>query len=165
MARAALTTDERAFLETARRAVLATIDPAGRPRLVPVCFIVDGDTDPAIIHSPIDDKPKSAPGPYDLARIRDVAARPSVTLLVDAWDEDWTRLAWLRVRGTARIVAATPGSLAALLRLKYRQYESHDLEGRPAIRIAIEDVASWGDLSSGGRSPMRAASGPVRPRP
>ena len=87
---------------------------------------------------------------HDLARVRDILARPEVSLLVDRWDEDWTRLAWLRLSGTATLIEPTrneDGEHAAAttaLRAKYSQYETHRLEANPLIRIAIDRVTSWG---------------------
>jgi len=137
---------ERAFLAPARRAVLATIDPAGRPRLVPICFILD-PREPLLV-TPLDDKPKVRDDPLELARVRDMRARPEVAVLVDRWSEDWTRLAWLRLVGTARIVApgeAPDGAIKAL-RAKYPQYATHRLEARPLIAISITRATSWGAL-------------------
>ena len=142
-----LTAEARAFVEVARRATLATIADDGRPRLVPVCFVIAGD----LAWIPIDEKPKRSADPLDLARVRDILARPRVTLLVDRWDEDWTRLGWVRLEGTAEIVDPGVAGLADVrtaLRAKYPQYRSHDLGGRPTIRIAIERVVSWGSLDS-----------------
>ena len=142
-----LSTDQRAFLESARRAVLATIAPDGHPRLVPICFVVAGE--PPILYTPIDDKPKRDDDPLALARVRDIAADPRVTILVDRWDEDWTRLAWLRAEGPATLLepGAGPeehGAAVAALRAKYPQYETHRLEQRPVIRVTFERVISWG---------------------
>lgn len=135
----------RSFVVAARRATLATIAPDGRPRVVPVCFeLLDSH-----VWIAIDDKPKRSADPMDLARVRDVIARPAVTLLVDRWDEDWDRLGWVRLEGTAAVVdAAGPGHAAAVdaLRAKYPQYRSHELGERPAIRFTIERVVAWGDL-------------------
>ncbi len=81
-----------AFVATARRAVLATRDPSGGSRLVPICHVlilVDGAPN---LYTPLDEKPKASPDPLALARVRDLLARPDVTLLVDRWSEDWTRL-------------------------------------------------------------------------
>jgi len=67
----------------------------------------------------------------------------------DRYDEDWTRLAWVLVRGTAAVLAYGPehaGALAAL-REKYPQYRAMALEDRPVIRVIVERVSSWGDLS------------------
>src|SRR6478609_11396275 len=116
-----LSATQRTFLESARRAVLATIAPDGHPRLVPICFVVAGE--PPILYTPIDDKPKRTDDPLALARVRDIQADPRVTVLVDRWDEDWTRLAWLRVEGGARLLDAALGpehaDAVAALRAKY----------------------------------------------
>jgi PPOX class probable F420-dependent enzyme len=140
-----LSDDERAFLASARRAVLGTIAPDGRARLVPICFVLDGD-DP-VLYSPLDDKPKRSDDPLALARLRDIRADPRVTVLVDRWDEDWSRLAWLRCDARARLhdrSATGHGDVVSALRAKYAQYETHRLEDRPLVRIEIERVTSWG---------------------
>ena len=145
-----LTSAQRAFLESARRAVLATIGRDGLPRLVPICFIVD-EARP-ILSVPLDDKPKRSEDPTVLARVRDLLADPRVSVLVDRWDEEWTRLAWLRCQG--RAVLSDPASAdvavhartVAALRRKYPQYATHRLETRPMIRIEIDRVTSWGPL-------------------
>jgi PPOX class probable F420-dependent enzyme len=145
-----MSASQRAFLASARRAVLATIAPDGRPRLVPICFVVEGDAQP-VLYTPIDDKPKRNDDPLALARVRDIAADPRVTVLVDRWDEDWTRLAWLRAEGRATLLepGAAPKEHAvavAALRAKYFQYATHRLEERPLIRVTLERVTSWGQL-------------------
>ncbi len=140
-----LTEPERSFLASARRAVLATIGPDGRPRLVPICFVVDDER--PVLHTPLDDKPKRDDDPLTLARVRDIRADPRSTVLVDRWDEDWNGLAWLRCHGRATILepgAAEHASAVVALRAKYRQYAAHRLETRPIIRIEIERVTSWG---------------------
>lgn len=148
---------ERAFLAAARTATLATIRPDGRPRLVPVCFVL-GDDD-AIgrprLYSPIDEKLKRSGEPAALARVRDIVARPGVSLLVDRWDEDWARLGWLRCDGTAELIDPGTNDDAILdertiaidaLREKYPQYAGHRLEDRPIIRLTIEGASRWGAL-------------------
>ncbi len=142
-----LTAAARTFVEAARRATLATIAGDGRPRLVPVCFVLDGD----LAWIPIDEKPKRSADPLELARVRDIRQRPRVTLLVDRWDEDWTRLGWVRLDGRAGILdSGAPEHAAAIvaLRAKHPQYLAHDLETRPMIRVRIERVVSWGSLGS-----------------
>jgi PPOX class probable F420-dependent enzyme len=146
-----LSTAQRTFLGSARRAVLATIASDGRPRLVPVCFVIDAAR--PTVYSAIDDKPKRSEDPMTLARVRDILADPRVTLLVDRWDEDWTRLAWLRGTGQAVVMAPAANdeeraSVVAALRAKYRQYETHRLESRPIIRITVERVTDWGPLDT-----------------
>jgi PPOX class probable F420-dependent enzyme len=139
-----LTDADRALLTDARRAVLATIAPDGRGRLVPVCYVVDADRE--LLYSPLDEKPKRSQDALALARVRDIDRDPRVTLLVDRWDEDWTRLAWLRLDGRAALFRASdPGhtNVIAALRGRYPQYERQRLEERPMIEIAVERVARW----------------------
>jgi PPOX class probable F420-dependent enzyme len=144
-----LSAEQRAFLAPARRAVLATIAGDGRPRLVPICFSLD----PArpVLYTPIDDKPKRVDDPLVLARIRDIGADPRAAVLVDRWDEDWTRLAWLRAHGLAEVFKPETGAEHAAaveaLRAKYAQYREHRLETRPIIRITFERVTDWGSLA------------------
>ena len=160
MADPILAPDQRAFVAAARSATLATIAPDGRPRLVPICFVVLGEDPAPRLYSPLDDKPKASADPRDLARVRDLVARPAATLLVDRWSEDWDRLGWLRLDVRAMIVepraggaldgGTEPGDHAAAvaaLRAKYPQYERHRLEGRPILRFEIERVVAWGDLA------------------
>lgn len=140
---------QRAFLGSARRAVLATVAPDGHPRLVPFCFNLD-EAQP-VLYTPIDDKPKQTDDPLALARVRDIQHDPRVTVLVDRWDEDWSRLAWLRGEGGAVVLEPSTErdeheSAVTALRTKYRQYETHRLETRPLVRITLERVTSWGLL-------------------
>jgi PPOX class probable F420-dependent enzyme len=118
-----LTPAEHDLLESARRAVLATIAPSGRPRLVPITFgfaiSLTGDSKKLVLYSPLDEKPKSVADPRRLARVRDVLERPRVTVLVDRWHEDWTQLAWLRLEGDAALIEpagdrASPRALHAV---------------------------------------------------
>ena len=154
--KAALTDQERAFLGAARRAVLATMGANGRPRLVPICFVV-GDGVDALgrvpVYSPLDEKPKSVSDPHDLQRVRDLLVLPAATILVDRWDEDWARLGWLRCYGAGELMEPEPREVEEharaieALRSKYPQYAEQGLESRPIIRIRIDRAASWGDLS------------------
>ena len=136
---------ETELLQTARRAVLSTIALDGSPRLVPVTFVYrDG-----VLYTPLDEKPKSVADPRELARVHDIQANPRVSVLVDAWSEDWTELGWVRLSGSARLISPDdqPGvehaEVIRLLRAKYAQYATHALETRPLIRIDIERARSW----------------------
>ena len=143
---------ELAFLVAARRAILATIDPAGQPRLVPVCFVVEAVADERLrLLTPLDDKPKSSDDKRSLARVRDIATRPAVSVLVERWDEDWTRLAWLRLYGAATLLEPpdVPADAVARLRTKYPPYATHDLESSPMITIEVERAISWGAIEPG----------------
>ena len=139
----ALSPAQRTFVADARRATLATLDPAGRPRLVPICFVLDPESD--VLYTPLDDKPKRSDDPMRLARVRDIAERPAVGVLVDRWDEDWSRLAWVRLDGEARLIDAheAPAGTIDALRGKYPQYASHRLEDRPLIAVSILGATSW----------------------
>ena len=142
-----LTGEVRTFVEAARRATLATIADDGRPRLVPVCFVLAGD----LAYIPIDEKPKDSADPFDLARVHDILQRPRIALLVDRWDEDWSQLVWVRIEGTAGIIDPTATDHAAAvvaLRSKYPQYATHDLDERPLIRIAVARMVWWGELGA-----------------
>ena len=152
-----LSAAQRAFLDAARRAVLATVSPGGRPRLVPICFSVDPGS--PVLYTPIDEKTKRRDDPFALGRVRDIAAGPAVSVLVDRWDEDWSRLAWLRIDGRAALLAraedgAEHASAVVALRARYPQYATHRLETRPLIRIAIERVIDWGAIT-GSDDPSR----------
>jgi len=142
---APLSERELELLRYARRAVLATLAPDGSPRLVPIAFVyAEG-----LIYTALDEKPKSVSDPRDLARVHDIEARPRVSVLVDAWDEDWSQLGWLRVQGNAQLLGSDDESApeharaVGLLRAKYAQYATHRLETRPVIRITVERTRSW----------------------
>jgi PPOX class probable F420-dependent enzyme len=145
-----LSSTELAFLATARTAVLATIDDARRPRLVPICFVATVTAAGLRLYTPLDDKPKQSDDPLALGRVRDIAANPVVSVLVDRWSEDWSRLAWLRLDGVAQVLGPAEGvehaAAVDALRAKYPQYATHRLEARPIIRIVIERSRRWGDL-------------------
>lgn len=131
---------ERALIAEARRASLSTIGDDGRPRLVPICFVVIDD----VAWSPLDAKPKSVDDGRRLARVRDIARDPRVTLLVDRWSEDWSELAWVRLDGSAALVEPPlPEDVVEALVGRYPQYASHDLGARPVIRIDLERATSW----------------------
>ena len=118
-----------------RIARLATVDGSGRPRVVPCCFVLTGD----VVYSAVDEKPKRSP---ELARLRDVVQNPNVTLVVDHYEEDWDAVWWSRVRGLARMAADEEAAEGVrLLRVKYPQYESHQL-GR-VVAVDVTEVRGW----------------------
>lgn len=105
--------------------------------MVPVTFAVTQE----VVVTMVDHKPKTT---NRLQRLTNIEANPSASLIVDEWSEDWDRLRWVRVDGTARIHAegrVWDQSRAALV-AKYPQYGEHPPEG-PAIAIAIEWVSGW----------------------
>ena len=116
---------------------------------MPIALAFVENDDELLIYSAIDEKPKSIDDPRALARVRDVVARPEVSVLVDDWNEDWSRLAWLRLDGTARLIepvargATEHAAAIRLLRERYPQYESQRLEERPLLRIVVERAVAW----------------------
>ena len=138
-----LNEDQRRFLESRRVAHLATADAGGMPHVVPVCFALHENA----VYVTIDQKPKG--NPRSLKRLRNIAENPSAALVADRYDDNWSRLGWVMLRGRAQILdSGVEHDLAQdLLRSRYPQYRLMQLAELPVIAIRIERVASWGDLS------------------
>jgi PPOX class probable F420-dependent enzyme len=138
-----LSEHEARFLASRRVGHLATADGRAVPHLVPVCFAVSEGA----LYITIDQKPKGDVGA--LKRLRNIIENPVAAFVADRWDEDWSRLGWVMLRGPAEILAhgAEHDRAQALLRSRYRQYQGMELAGLPVIAIRIERVTSWGDLS------------------
>ncbi|HKP18144.1 MAG TPA: TIGR03668 family PPOX class F420-dependent oxidoreductase [Gaiellaceae bacterium] len=119
--------------EQARVAHLATVDPEGRPHVVPICFALEGDT----LYSAVDEKPKRT---RQLQRLKNIAANPQVEVVIDHYEDDWTRLWWVRLRGRARIV--DDAHAMDLLAAKYPQYRDRRPAG-PVIAVEIEERSEW----------------------
>ncbi len=141
--RSTLTKTEGAFVRRLRVARLATADEQGNPTLVPVCYTFD-DT---CFYTPLDQKPKSVPG-TKLRRVRNIEVRPTVALLIDQYtDDDWSQLGYVQVHGQAVLVAPGDerhGRALTLLRARYEQYRTMELERYPVIMITPQRVTSWG---------------------
>ena len=127
----------RERVEAARIARLATIDPDGRPHLVPIVFALDRDT----LYTAVDAKPKRS---RRLRRIENARERPDVTVLVDDYDEDWRRLWWVRLRGRARVLEAGEEAERALrlLNEKYEQYR-REPPGVPVLAVDVREWRAW----------------------
>lgn len=133
-----MTPDEaRARFEESSVAYLATVGVEGAPHIVPITFALDHDT----LCTAVDAKPKRG---IPLRRFENVAANPRVSVLVDRYDDDWTRLWWARADGDARVV--TDGEelerARSALRERYPQYARVALSG-PAMVIAVERWSGW----------------------
>jgi len=140
---ASWTAEARRFLEAHRVGHLATAGADGAPHVIPVCYALDG----AALYFVADEKPKRRPA-RELQRLRNLRANPRAAVVVDDYDEDWTRLAWLLVRGPARVVEEPEAhaSALALLRARYSQYLAmalDDLERNPIVRIEPARVVLW----------------------
>lgn len=138
-----MTKKEKAFIRSARVARLATADRKGHPFVVPICYVFDGQE----LYSPIDEKPKQT-FPLLLKRVRNIRANPHVSVVVDRYDDDWQRLAYVLIIGKAKVLVKGQKHKRAvlLLRRKYPQYRQMAIHDRPIIRITPTHLKSWGAL-------------------
>jgi len=140
----------RSFLERNRLGHLATATAGGDPHVVPVCFAIDEHG----LYFVADEKPKRRPARV-LKRLANLAENPRAAVVVDEYDEDWTRLAFVLVRGPAVVVADAAAHAAglALLRARYPQYRTMALDDparHPLVRVEPLRVTMW---VAAGRSP------------
>jgi PPOX class probable F420-dependent enzyme len=130
-------TDVRLRVERARVARLATVGANGKPHLVPICFVLAGET----LYSAVDRKPKRS---LRLKRLENVRANPRVEVVVDHYEDDWSRLWWVRLRGHARVLEAGEERQRALALLaeKYPQYRAGPPPG-PVLAIDVDRWSAW----------------------
>jgi len=131
------------FIRSHRVARLATTSVDRRPAVIPICYVFDGER----IYTPIDEKPKSVDA-GSLGRVRNIRANPNVAIVVDDYSENWDKLVYVLISGTAEII--TPGDDASeharaveLLREKYSQYRAMAIDARPIIRITPSRIKRW----------------------
>jgi PPOX class probable F420-dependent enzyme len=125
----------RRLVAEARSARISTIDPDGRPNLVPIVFVLDRDT----LYSSVDAKPKES---AELRRLVNIRANPEgVAVIVDHYEEEWPALWWVRMRGRGRVIEEGPERDRAhsMLRRKYRQYT----EMPPQGAVVAVEVGEW----------------------
>jgi len=127
-----------ALIAEVKVARLATVSPGGQPHVVPACFAHSGGA----FWIPVDEKPKRS---TRLARLRNIESEPRVSLLFDRYDDDWTKLGWVRVDGLAAVLPRGDQAAEALaaLRVRYPQYGAMALESLPMIRIDPVSVSGW----------------------
>lgn len=130
------------FLRTGRVARLGTTDAGGQPLVVPVCYAFDGE----YCYSALDAKPKRVPADR-LKRVRNIQENPRVCLVVDHYEEDWSRLRYVILQGRAELLTSGPELSRAvnLLLDKYPQYRAMRLDQNSTlvIKIAPERVIQW----------------------
>ncbi len=139
------TADELAFVRARRIARLATVSRSGMPAIVPICYAVIGANHETALVSALDEKPKSVPW-QRLARVRHIQDNPHVAIVIDDYSEDWSRLAFVHLRGLARLVPpgdARHTQAIAALREKYPQYQTMTIEQTPVIWISELAATSW----------------------
>ncbi|MGZ4617559.1 MAG: TIGR03668 family PPOX class F420-dependent oxidoreductase, partial [Frankiaceae bacterium] len=112
----------------------ATVDAAGVPHLVPVTFALAGDE----AFTAVDAKPKRT---SRLKRLDNVRTTGRACMLADFYDEDWSRLWWVRADATAQVLGPGPQAARglALLAGKYRQYA----DAAPAGAVIALLVTRW----------------------
>lgn len=130
------------FVSSSPVARLGTAAADGRPLVVPVCYAFDGRR----WYSAVDGKPKRAAG-RQLRRIRNIEENPRVSVLIDRYDDDWRRLRYVIIHGTAALLAGGAEHAYALdlLAAKYPQYRQVPLapEGGVVIRVTPEAFVQW----------------------
>lgn len=140
--RTTLTETEAIFVLSQRVARLATADADGNPHVIPICYAFDGTR----FYTPLDEKPKRV-SESKLRRVRNIAARPAVALVIDQYSDDWTQLGYLLVHGHAALISPEDSGIHSqallLLRERYVQYQSMALEKYPVIAITPIEVISW----------------------
>lgn len=133
-----------AWMARQRVARLATADLRRTPHVVPVCFALSGNR--GSLYITVDQKPKNSQRP--LKRIRNLMENPQAAVVADRYDEDWTQLGWVMVRGRGEVLShgAEHDGAQALLTWKYPQYRDMRLDHLPVIALRIERWTWWGRL-------------------
>jgi PPOX class probable F420-dependent enzyme len=112
---------------------LALLDEEDLPRVLPITFaLFEG-----AVWSAIDQKPKRSAEP---ARVRRLRRRPEAALVVDVYEDDWSRLAWVELRG--RVSVEPLGPALEALASKYPQYVEEPPPG-PLLRLEPARVTCW----------------------
>ncbi|HXD81375.1 MAG TPA: TIGR03668 family PPOX class F420-dependent oxidoreductase [Candidatus Acidoferrum sp.] len=129
--------EARRRLAGSKVAHLATLSAEGRPHVVPIVFALEADT----LYFAVDSKPKKT---TKLARLKNIAANPAVSVLVDHYEDDWTKLWWVRADGAARVVTDDTEAQRALdlLAKRYAQHAAERPAG-PVVAIHIDRVTGW----------------------
>jgi PPOX class probable F420-dependent enzyme len=128
---------------------LATVGSTGRPHLVPVTFAL---LDERTLVTAVDHKPKRTRA---LRRLANIAENPQVSVLVDHYEDDWSKLWWVRADGVARVCKAAPAGAAEALVARYEQYREHP-PGGPFIVVEVQRFSGWrATYSADGSNPLR----------
>jgi PPOX class probable F420-dependent enzyme len=129
--------EAKRLLAESRIARLATVGDAGRPHIVPFVFALDGDT----LYFAVDAKPKRT---TNLKRLQNIAANPAVSILADHYEDDWSKLWWVRADGTARVLTDETEVHRAieLIANRYEQYR-HARPAGPVVAVHIDHLTGW----------------------
>jgi len=129
------------FILSHRIARLATVDETGQPLVVPFCYAYDGHC----LYTAIDEKPKRAPE-SKLKRIRNIESNPKVCAVIDYYEEDWSKLAYVIIHGLAQLLSSGDeehSRAVSLLRSKYPQYSSMAIDRNLIIKITPTKITGW----------------------
>ena len=137
------TVEQRRFLDAQQVAYLTTVTAGSAPHVVPVCFALAGES--AYV---VSGGEGNRTGAMRHKRLRNLAKNPAASLLVDHYEDDWDRVAWVRIDGPADVFDAGDEHTRAvrLLRDRYPQFDDMDMDGAPVIALRIERVLSFGPL-------------------
>ncbi len=122
---------------------MATADAGGAPHAVPICYAFDG----LHLYSVIDLKPKRVAA-RGLKRVRNILANSRVAIVIDDYDEEWEKLAYVLIQGPAEVLEGGEEQRRAvtLLREKYQQYRDMDIDEGTVIKATVERVTAWGKV-------------------
>ncbi|NIP39718.1 MAG: TIGR03668 family PPOX class F420-dependent oxidoreductase [Candidatus Dadabacteria bacterium] len=133
------------YISRKRLAHLATSDCGGVPTVIPVCFAYHNN----IVYTPLDAKPKKIL-PTKLKRVKNIIENPSVSFVIDEYNDDWDRLSYVLIQGTASLIDHGEEYAEALAQLceKYEQYSKMKLAdlGLPVIKIVPNKIITWGNF-------------------
>ncbi len=131
----------KTLIKRAKVARLATVDQKSHPYVVPVVFVFHENS----FFIPLDDKTKSV-NPKKLKRVKNIVGNPNVTLLIDKYQNDWKKLFFLMIHGTATVIDGKNSKLMdkihKLLISKYPQYKKIGI-GNSCIKIRPQKAIFW----------------------
>ncbi|NIT14279.1 MAG: TIGR03668 family PPOX class F420-dependent oxidoreductase [Candidatus Dadabacteria bacterium] len=140
-----LDSDVIRYISKKRLAHFATCDIKGNPTVLPICFVYYNDN----VYTPLDNKPKKT-SPSNLKRVKNIIENPSVSVVIDEYNDDWDRLSFVIIQGTASLIDHGAEYEDALDQLceKYVQYTKMKLKdlGLPVIKIVSDKIITWGNF-------------------
>ncbi|MBU2533728.1 MAG: TIGR03668 family PPOX class F420-dependent oxidoreductase [Alphaproteobacteria bacterium] len=137
--------EERVFIASQPVARLATASGSGAPHVVPICFVVIDES----LYFTIDEKPKRSTA-RPLKRVRNIQENPKAAVIIDRYDDEWSRLGWVMLHGEAEIIESGEEHAMAqdALKARYPQYRQMMLSTLPVVAIRIRRTTIWGNLAA-----------------
>ncbi len=128
-----LSPEVKAFLAAARVCRIATVRPSGEPHVIPVCPAFDGDN---TVFVDIGRRYTTSEG---------VLASGNVAVLVDVYDDDWSKLKGVLLHCQAEPATGEELERAwQMIRAKFPQYRSVGWAPRLTLALRIYDWRQWG---------------------